>query len=761
MTLLFSAFMEVQYAIPSRMENLSMDRLGYDCMATYYACMLVGSLTAPVAIQKLGGRMTLPLGASAFGLFVVAQLGACTLFERRDGDRAVLVTVWLVTFMTGLGGGLVWPAQGHTLTHYAPARLLNWYASFFSLCFFASSFLGAALTSVVMEALAEDMAMMALCLLAGLGVLTLSGLPEPTPNTGAPCVLEAKAWYLCLLAVAEGLCLNALGSSVFPLLLWRPQANPLALQEELQIAILFSGLGHFAAGFSYAPVAHCFGRRMVLVVQSLVLIASASLCDHEFVRTGQGAGSALSTCSGAFLLGFGVILARIGNTTLVSANYAHCAGSAFAMMAAMRSAGSVFGFLVLPAFSDVAQAWMALISLALLAFASVAAALHAPLFKKERPRKPCKGDGKRLRIAFLTNKPTFLQSILPLAKRHDLLVVSPTDAVRDICLAVGIAWKPFPLCSDLMRFGRICAEDAEYRERVEAAYADLRSERPDIILTAGFYVLPKHAVEIAKIAALNFHPSALPRYRGVMPIQAMLLRGEEEMRCTLHIMTEVIDDPRAILAVSEPQRIGGAGTSELFDMAGGCLPRLVQEGLTKLARALEAEAAPAPELDPALPHAFGVRLTSCVDPTTGETKKSNSGVLARVRIEWEHDSAGDIERACRAFVGNSGLFTDYMGYTWEVTSCSLCTDVMAETAAAGTVLRVAEDADGQTNVTVAAKAGVVALRGRFVSTLLGHPPVTSPVSVEVGGRFVSTTTVKEWLKKPNTDWFPGSARFGS
>ena len=45
--------------------------------------------------------------------------------------------------------------------------------------------------------------------------------------------------------------------------------------------------------------------------------------------------------------------------------------------------------------------------------------------------------------------------------------------------------------------------------QVEEAYDALRRWSPDFLITAGFHVLPPHAVTIPTRAALNFHPSAL------------------------------------------------------------------------------------------------------------------------------------------------------------------------------------------------------------------------------------------------------------
>ena len=68
-------------------------------------------------------------------------------------------------------------------------------------------------------------------------------------------------------------------------------------------------------------------------------------------------------------------------------------------------------------------------------------------------------------------------------------MVSPAPAVQDLCVEAGIPFKHFPACSDTFRFASICKQNAEYREAVERVYEELRQEKPDILLTAGFGVL--------------------------------------------------------------------------------------------------------------------------------------------------------------------------------------------------------------------------------------------------------------------------------
>jgi len=110
---------------------------------------------------------------------------------------------------------------------------------------------------------------------------------------------------------------------------------------------------------------------------------------------------------------------------------------------------------------------------------------------------------------------------IPLVITHE---DSPTEniwfrSVRDLCLERKIT---FITPSDL--------NDPELMNQ-------LRSYKPDYLFS--FYyrnMIPQQILEIAEIAALNMHGSLLPKYRGRVPINWAVLKGEAKTGATLHIM---------------------------------------------------------------------------------------------------------------------------------------------------------------------------------------------------------------------------------
>ncbi|WP_455218065.1 methionyl-tRNA formyltransferase [Kaarinaea lacus] len=67
-------------------------------------------------------------------------------------------------------------------------------------------------------------------------------------------------------------------------------------------------------------------------------------------------------------------------------------------------------------------------------------------------------------------------------------------------------------------------------------------EHPDFILAACFpFKLPGYLLQTARIAALNIHPSLLPKYRGPDPIFWQLKYGETRTGVSLHLLSNDLD----------------------------------------------------------------------------------------------------------------------------------------------------------------------------------------------------------------------------
>lgn len=82
------------------------------------------------------------------------------------------------------------------------------------------------------------------------------------------------------------------------------------------------------------------------------------------------------------------------------------------------------------------------------------------------------------------------------------------------------------------------------RAAFEAALQDRLDEaRPDILCLAGFMrVLTGGFIENWRGRILNIHPSLLPKFRGLDTHARALAAGEVEHGCTVHEVTDALDD---------------------------------------------------------------------------------------------------------------------------------------------------------------------------------------------------------------------------
>lgn len=77
----------------------------------------------------------------------------------------------------------------------------------------------------------------------------------------------------------------------------------------------------------------------------------------------------------------------------------------------------------------------------------------------------------------------------------------------------------------------------------QALLEPILAARPDILCLAGFMriLTPAFTKRFAG-RALNIHPSLLPKYPGLHTHQRALDAGDTEAGCTVHEVTEVLDD---------------------------------------------------------------------------------------------------------------------------------------------------------------------------------------------------------------------------
>lgn len=103
---------------------------------------------------------------------------------------------------------------------------------------------------------------------------------------------------------------------------------------------------------------------------------------------------------------------------------------------------------------------------------------------------------------------------------------------------------------------------------------------PDLILSFTFpYRLPPEILAIPRIAAINLHPTPLPRYRGPNPMR-MIYDGSPTLSATLHYLDDEFDTG-AILSQAEGPMPENLSTESVFAAWGPLMMRALAEGMER------------------------------------------------------------------------------------------------------------------------------------------------------------------------------------
>lgn len=151
-----------------------------------------------------------------------------------------------------------------------------------------------------------------------------------------------------------------------------------------------------------------------------------------------------------------------------------------------------------------------------------------------------------MRVLFLGNHDVGLRVLQVLARRVELVGVvahppDPEDGVRYASVHAWAQERNIPVI-------RASGKDAKLADFIVA-------RAPDLLCVADYrYLLPARVVELARLGAVNFHPSLLPRYRGRASINWAILHGETQLGLTLHWIDDRADTGDIIM--QESYRLG-------------------------------------------------------------------------------------------------------------------------------------------------------------------------------------------------------------
>ena len=112
-------------------------------------------------------------------------------------------------------------------------------------------------------------------------------------------------------------------------------------------------------------------------------------------------------------------------------------------------------------------------------------------------------------------------------------------------------------------------------------FDSFNSFKPDLFVVASFgKIIPQEILQMAKLGAINIHPSKLPLYRGPSPIQSQILDGVTESAISFILMDKEMD--HGPILHQEPFTISETDTFEslcrkMFGKAAEILPRIIQD----------------------------------------------------------------------------------------------------------------------------------------------------------------------------------------
>jgi len=205
----------------------------------------------------------------------------------------------------------------------------------------------------------------------------------------------------------------------------------------------------------------------------------------------------------------------------------------------------------------------------------------------------------------------------------------------------GRTQVPPPLKTAALAYGLPIMQPSRLRDAVVTA--EIAGLRPDVIVVAAFgQILPQSILDIPVLGCVNIHPSLLPRYRGVSPVPAAIVNGDEFTGVSVILMDRGLDTGPVL--------------------SRGQIPILAQDTTSSLMEKLSLIGAQV--LLEVLPQLAGGEL---IPQPQDEAAASYSGLIRKEdgEIDW-HLPAVDIWRRVRAYQPWPGCYTRWRGKQLKV-----------------------------------------------------------------------------------------------
>lgn len=168
--------------------------------------------------------------------------------------------------------------------------------------------------------------------------------------------------------------------------------------------------------------------------------------------------------------------------------------------------------------------------------------------------------------------------------------------------------------------------------REQAVVDQLAQFRADAFVVAAYgRLIPRAALKLPRLGALNLHPSLLPRHRGPSPVSSAILEGDPFTGVTIMLLDEGMDTGPVLLqsppVAIEPADTGGSLTTRLFELGAPLLVEALKRSEAGTATATPQDPATATVtkllqrsdglLDWARPAEYLARMVRAYDPWPG------------------------------------------------------------------------------------------------------------------------------------------------
>lgn len=100
----------------------------------------------------------------------------------------------------------------------------------------------------------------------------------------------------------------------------------------------------------------------------------------------------------------------------------------------------------------------------------------------------------------------------------------------------------------------------------------------DFIISCCFdRIFKEEVLSFPKIKPLNVHPSLLPKYRGIKPLENAIIKGEKETGVTIHELEKELDSGKIVHQIGGIPITDTMTYKELYDKQCNIITKIIQE----------------------------------------------------------------------------------------------------------------------------------------------------------------------------------------